>query len=519
MCSVLLENSLFRLPIGCCAWVALLVAGGCVTVDPKADCERASQLIAERAGNRESYDPSADAQVAEKAAALLAEGLTTDRAVRIALLNNPALQSAFQEIGASRADLVQAGLLTNPSFSLLPQFAEAGGRAKLTMGFGQELVDLWQIPVRRKIAEAQLEQVVLRVVQQAVDLTAEVKAQSYRLLALQQAEEIANENVALVEMSLKAAEDRFAAGETGQLDVNLVRTNLQETRLQRTDIQRQRRLAETALANLLGVSRWESPWVLRDELPAAVLPPQDERAMLVFAMTERLDARAAALRVRAAEEELRQQFLKILPSIAAGVEWERPDRKALPGRKIWADTARDSVAAGKLTAPGIQSKAQRDADRRAIVDSLLGPSLQVTLPVWDRNEAQIAKARFRAEQQRKEYETLLDAVARQVQDAMIAVRIAEEQVRFYREQALPLANANLESARRTYRAGEKDILVLIDAQKSLIAQRQAYLSVMRDYAVGVAELERAVGGRLPPAASTQPVSAPSASGGGGADEP
>ncbi|HOW18441.1 MAG TPA: hypothetical protein PLC79_05340, partial [Phycisphaerae bacterium] len=67
--------------------------------------------------------------------------------------------------------------------------------------------------------------------------------------------------------------------------------------------------------------------------------------------------------------------------------------------------------------------------------------------------------------------------------------------------------------------GEGDILVLIDAQKSLIAQRQAYLSVMRDYAVGMAELERAVGGRLPPEPATQPTSVPSACPGGGTGKP
>jgi cobalt-zinc-cadmium efflux system outer membrane protein len=504
-----------------CCWapIALILVVGCATVDPKPDCGRASQLIAERTGNREAYDPSADALVAEKVAALLADGLTVDEAVRLALLNSPTLQSIFQEIGASRADVVQAGLLTNPSFSFLAQFPEGGGRTKLTMGFGQELVDLWQIPVRKKIAESQLEQTILKVVQQAVDLTADAKSQAYRLLALQQAEGIANENVALVEKSLKLAQDRFNAGETGQLDVNLVRTSLLETRLQLIDIRRQRRLAETALANTLGLSRWEKPWTLRDDLPMAVSLAQDERAVLLFAMTERLDARATALRVQAAEDEVRQQYLKIFPSVAAGVEWERPDRKALPGRNILADTARESIANGKLTAPSIQSKAQRDAERRAIVDSLLGPSLQITLPIWDQNQAQIAKARSKAEQQRKDYETLLDAVARQVQDALTAVGTAEEEVRFYHEQALPQASANVESTQRTYRAGEKDIIVLIDAQKSLIFQRQAYLGVLRDYAVAMAELERAVGGRLPPTPATQPTSAPSTRPQGGAGQP
>lgn len=493
---------------GLCTIAMLMLAGGCARVDPKPDFGRASQLIAERTGKPEAYEPSADALVRDKLDALLLDGLTVDEAVRLALLKSPTLQSVFQEIGASRSDVVQAGLLTNPSFSLLAQFPEGGGRSKLTMGFGQELVDLWQIPVRKRIAEAQLEQTILKVVQQAVDLTADTKSQAYRLLAFQQAEGIANENVALVEKSLQLAQDRFTAGETGKLDVNLVRTSLLETKLQLIGIQRQRRLAETALANTLGLSRWEKPWALRDDLPAAVPLIQDERALLLFAMTERLDARAAALRVQAAEDEVRQQYLKVFPSVAAGVEWERPDRKALPGRNVLADTARESVANGQLTAPSIESRTQRDAERRAIVDSLLGPSLQITLPIWDQNQAQIAKARSKAQQQRKDYETLLDSVARQVQDALIVAGIADEQVHFYRDQSLPQAKENVESAQRTYRAGEKDIIVLIDAQKSLIVQRQAYVEVWRDYAIAMAELERAVGGQLPPMPATSPTALP-----------
>jgi cobalt-zinc-cadmium efflux system outer membrane protein len=135
--------------------------------------------------------------------------------------------------------------------------------------------------------------------------------------------------------------------------------------------------------------------------------------------------------------------------------------------------------------------------------------MQITLPIWDQNQAQIAKAKSKAEQQRKDYEALLNDVARQVQDALIAVRIAEEQIRLYHDQSLPQAKENVESAQRMYQAGEKDIIVLIDAQKSLIVQRQAYLSVLRDYAVAMAELERSVGGRMPLVSAAQPTSAPS----------
>ena len=43
--------------------------------------------------------------------------LTGDSAVQIALLNNRALRATLEEIGISRADLIQAGLLRNPEFS------------------------------------------------------------------------------------------------------------------------------------------------------------------------------------------------------------------------------------------------------------------------------------------------------------------------------------------------------------------------------------------------------------------
>jgi hypothetical protein len=46
---------------------------------------------------------------------LLQGGLTREHAVEIARLNNPHLQETYDELDVSQADLVQAGLLSNPS--------------------------------------------------------------------------------------------------------------------------------------------------------------------------------------------------------------------------------------------------------------------------------------------------------------------------------------------------------------------------------------------------------------------
>ena len=49
----------------------------------------------------------------------LDDGLTPDEAVAVALWNNAAFQVSVSELGFARADLLDAGVLTNPVLSLL----------------------------------------------------------------------------------------------------------------------------------------------------------------------------------------------------------------------------------------------------------------------------------------------------------------------------------------------------------------------------------------------------------------
>ena len=489
---------------------ALIALPGCARVDPRADFAGAAREASARTGVSDVYDPDADALVEQKVRALLADGLTVDEAVRVALLNNRGFQAIFQTIGASRAEVVQSGLLSNPSLSLNVRFPEGGGRSDLMVNFGQELVELWQIPVRKRVAQAKLDETVQMVLERAVELAAAAKTQCFNVIALQQQLETVNKQVELIERSLHLAQQRFTAGETGLLDVNLVRANLLEVQIMQINTQRDLKNAEASLARVLGLSRWDAAWKLTDSLdglraaasmpasrPATPEPPAGDADMITLAMRQRFDARAAEARVRTAEAEYRRQVLNVFPSIMAGAEVERVERRALPGRKILADTARSSIQSGALTAPTIQSRAERDRERRQIIDALLGPTLQITLPIWDQNQAQIAKANFEAQQRRKEYEDLLDEVAGQVRIASATARTADQLVQFYREQSLPLAQRNIDAAQRAYEAGEQSIVALIEAQDSLITQQRAFINAARDRALARTELERVLGGRVP----------------------
>jgi cobalt-zinc-cadmium efflux system outer membrane protein len=488
-----------------CLGLTVGLSAGCARVEPSADYDRTMQMTRERTGVEDVYDPRAEAMVEERVSAMLADGLTADEAVRITLLKNSGFQALFGVVGASRADVVQSALLTNPSFSFSARFPEGGGRSDLPFGLGQELVDLWQIPVRKQVAEAQLEQAVLEVVRLGLDLSTEARRRYYQLAALERAVDIAHENLRLAEQSLKLAERRQSAGETGQLDVNLLRANVLAVQTTLIGLARDREVAKAALARTLGLARWAESWRLAASAQTPLASPPDEEALIVLAMRERPEARIAAQRVRAAEQELRRQCLNVFPHMEIGLDGERPESGALPGRNILADTTRASIRQGQLTAPDIQSRGERNIERRQIIDLVLGPSIQMTLPVWDQNQAGIAKAAYQAEQSRKEYEDLLDDVVQQVREAAATARAAAELSRFFDEQVMPQAEANLELARKSYEAGEQGIVTLIEAQEALISERLATVNIHRDYRIAVAELQRSVGGRLPAESQTAPT--------------
>ncbi|MSO21574.1 MAG: hypothetical protein EXQ56_14200 [Acidobacteria bacterium] len=72
----------------------------------------------------------------------LADGLTEEEAVGIALRNNPAFQADMAQLGLSRAELVQSGLLRNPVMSLL--FPVGPKQLELSANWAIEAI--WQRP-------------------------------------------------------------------------------------------------------------------------------------------------------------------------------------------------------------------------------------------------------------------------------------------------------------------------------------------------------------------------------------
>ncbi|MBM3607526.1 MAG: TolC family protein [Alphaproteobacteria bacterium] len=169
-------------------FAALLAAGlgGCVSVSPDAGMDGVAALTRERIAVETVKQTSeeSEAQARARVAHLLKQPLNGGRAVQIALLNNRHLQAAYNELGISEAQFVQAALPPNPTISV----------ARLAASLEREierqiLVNLFGLitqPSRQKISEAKIRQAQMRAASETLKIAAQARSAYYRAVASRQ---------------------------------------------------------------------------------------------------------------------------------------------------------------------------------------------------------------------------------------------------------------------------------------------------------------------------------------------
>jgi cobalt-zinc-cadmium efflux system outer membrane protein len=465
---------------------ATLLTGGCAKVKPQPDYARTHRLIEESTGFDENYDPDADGLTADEIAGMLDDGLSLNEATRLALLNNRDIQAAFATIGIARAEWVQSGLLSNPTLGFMISFPESGGRTRLNTDIAQSIVELWQIPIRRRAAGYELETAILTVARQAGNLVAQVRAAYYAAVAARELRVIEQQEVEILQSYVENPL------EIGPLDTNLADLNRMVAEVDVNEADRDVATADCELARVLSLDSCDLVTPI-DPLPEAYAEDFDEVELVMIARQERLDLRAIRELSESARENIALEYARVFPTVSLGVALERIERRGFPGRTILADTVRDSITAGALTAPGIDSRGQRNRARSFEIDTVLGPNISLELPIFDQNQAQIARASYEYTAAIKSYEELYLNVALDIRIAAIQTEIGWANVAYFRRDVLPGADKTLTTAEEAYRAGECDANTVLTTRQNRIEARRRYILSWLTAAIAQAELERAVG--------------------------
>lgn len=472
--------------VGCITYVA---GAGCAKVNPRPDFEQVSELVRTSGGG--DLPPNAvyageDALKAETDA-LLAEGLTSETCARLCVRRNPRVRAALARVGAARADVVQASLLSNPGLSLSSRFPDGGGLTNLEVAIAQNLSDLWLIPVRRRAAEGELEREILAAAREVSETVTSAREAYFEAVAADEAVVLAREHRELTARLVEIAEARRDAGVGSEIDVNIVRAESMRAEVTAREAEREAFEARRRLCVLLGVATEPRAIVLTEALPEAPDASLDPETLVERSVSGRLDVRAAEALVRKAAARVTEARRSVFSEVEVGVALERADRPPGGDKNILFNTLHESAHAGELVGPELYNPTDDGQD------VILGPTLSFALPIFDQNQARIARAEFELIEARLLLEALKLDVAQQTRSACVAASTAWSTSVFYRDELLPLAQTNLELSREAYRSGKVSVLSVVEAQRAVVAARREHLNVRGASARAVSELEKAVG--------------------------
>ncbi len=448
------------------AFAVALAVGvvGCASTKPTAARREVSEIVGQRGGPRDAIpaqqDEQSRAQVRQHVEELLGKPLTLDRALQIAVLNNRELRATLEELGIAQADLVQAGLLENPVIAGDLVVSTRGNGLGGGLSLSQSLLSVFLIPAKRRLAKAELRFAVVTVADSALALVRDVRVAYANVQAAMALRDLQRTLVQAAEVSDELAARQHEAGNMPDLDRELYAAALDEARLDLSDAEIEVVAAREELNRLLGLWGAQVDWKLADPLPDP-LDDQDLDGLEALGMRQRLDVSAARARVDAIAYAVKLRRRGVVPVVEAGVE------------------ARNEVG--------------NDAGHEWVI----GPSMAIQIPLFDPGHADFARLRA----QLRQAEHMLQHVAivarstiREHRERLVA---SSRRVRYLRDTVLPRRATLGQRALERYNAMLIGAYELLEIRAEQVHSEAEYVEALRDYWIAHAELERAVGGKLP----------------------
>src|SRR3989442_875452 len=277
--------------------------------------------------------------------------------------------------------------------------------------------------------------------------------------------EIARRTLASRQLTLALARQRLEQGLISELDVRQFEAEVASPAASVADFERQVAQQENALSVLVGrnpraIARGHS---LTEPVSRIPVPAGVPAALL----QDRPDVRSAEAALRAATARIGVAEAARLPTFIISGQYGTQSTELSKwfgsGTTIWQAFAGVSVPLFTQGRPGGE---------------------------------QVNVARARAEQARSQYEQIVLVAVREVEDALVAVRPAQDRGAAQQRQGLALRRA-LELANMRYQNGVSSYLDVLDAQRGLFGAELSLTQAERDQLIAAVQLYRAVGAGWP----------------------
>lgn len=429
--------------------LTLVILAASCTQAPLADDTSVTTLVQERIKKSVHYDQDPDCLCLIEL--LLQKELSLPAAIQIALFNNKTLRATFEELGIAQADLIQAGLLHNPLFEGVARLPTKGkGTTNTEFSITQNFIDLFLIPLKKKVAKSELELVQLHIAQACITLAFDVEQAYYKLQAALTNLTYLEQITALSEIEKEIAKRQY---DTGNCNERIFK-EYEALHLHSALNLQKGYTVVAALKNELSLllSIPQTNWHISKELPSQVCLPI-EKDLLEISYKQRLDLQHALL--------MRDKLIKI----GATKQW-------------WSYTEGALGAAWETDVDGTK---------------LFGPKLQLSIPLFNTGQAERARLLSELKQAQHTVDALKSTISSDLLQTVTLIKILQDQIA---EKRLLIQQQTVTTSHAMYSVMGLSLYKLLDTKKNELEAKIAHTEMLRDFWLAKVALERTIGGNL-----------------------
>lgn len=403
-----------------------------------------------------------------------ADGLTLDAAIERLVRENLDLRAKSVEIPQAQADILTASLRANPIFyadaQLIPygKFTRdrPGGQTQYDVNVSYPF-DLTHKRRARTVVASRAKRVLEAQFQDAVRLQIDNLYTAFAdVLAARGAVRFSEAGVTGLRDVLRTTEALLSKGEKTRADVSRIKIQLDTAEVGLDSNREAYRRARRTLGLQLAIPPREAEVLevrggIRDDSP----PPPPEEDLTRIALESRPDLAAYRLGIGRAEADVGLARANVLPDVYVLYQpytFQNNEPLGLKSSHSWA----------------------------------LG--VTVPVPVYDRNQGNIQRARLNVTQTKIQLAALERGIVNEVRQAEQAYIVSLSNVRRVEQAVLPDADQVLVDSRRLFEQGELDVIGYLNARRDFNDVARQYLETLVAHRRSMLELNTAVGRRILP---------------------
>jgi outer membrane protein TolC len=380
---------------------------------------------------------------------LLTQPLSVNDAVQIALINNAQLQANFYDLQIAEANVVQAGRIPNPIFSML--YAKNNGDFKIEQALTFNILALFTLPKASAIEKQRFVATQNKVVLQVLDTARQTRNAYYDALAARESVHYLTQVNDSAEAAAEFAKRMQKAGNWSELDKAREQVFYADAALELAQAKNKQVQTEEALTRLLGLAE-RTAFTLPERLPDLPKSNDDLKQVKSEDFAKRLDIAQMRSETEALASQLglskATRFVNVLELGPARVlEGKRDD----PYKK--------------------------------------GVTLSFELPIFDWGQSKVKRAEATYMQSLQHSANLAVVAASQVRSHYAQYQASYAIAQYYRDDVVPLRKKMLQENLLRYNGmliGPFDLMMDARAQVQSV---NSYIAALRDFWVADSNLE------------------------------